>query len=77
MAEISVLIVTDKETDLDGIKTASESHGLTNISALPRLGILRGFIDAARMAALEKIPGVRSVEKEGEINLPPRDAPVQ
>jgi hypothetical protein len=77
MAQISVLIVADKDTDLDGIKMASESHGLKNISTLPRLGILRGFIDAGLIAALEKIPGVRSVEKEGEINLPPRDSPVQ
>jgi len=47
------------------------------VRALPRLGILKGLIEEDRMAELTKAPGVRSVEKEKEIKLPPPRPPVQ
>jgi hypothetical protein len=77
MTEVSVLIVVRDKGDIDKVKKASERHGLRNVAALPRLGILRGLIEPQQMTALAKIPGVRSVEKEGEIKLPPPDSSVQ
>jgi hypothetical protein len=44
---------------------------------LPRLRMLKGLIDPTRIDDLAKAAGVRSVEKEREIKLPPRGSPVQ
>jgi len=77
MSDVAAIIVVDNETDFSTVKAACERHGLKSISALPQLRILKGLIDEDGMAALAKIAGVRSVEKERDIKLPPHGSPVQ
>jgi hypothetical protein len=77
MTEIPVIVLVDGGVDLQKIKVNCERYGLTQVRALPRLGILKGLIEEDRMAELTKAPGVRSVEKEKEIKLPPPRSPVQ
>ena len=77
MTEIPVIVLVDGGADLQKIKANCERYGLTQVRALPRLGILKGFIEEGRMAELTKAPGVRSVEREREIKLPPPRSPVQ
>ena len=77
MTEIPVIVLVDGGADLQKIKVNCERYGLTQVRALPRLGILKGLIEEGRMAELTKAPGVRSVEKEKEIKLPPPRSPVQ
>jgi endonuclease V-like protein UPF0215 family len=77
MSEIPVIVVIDKSADFDKVKAACESKGLARISALPRMGMLKGMIDERRLDELTRIPGVSSVEKERQIQLPPRGSPVQ
>jgi hypothetical protein len=77
MAEIPVTIVVDDPQRLNRVKTACKACGLKHMKALPRLGMLTGVIDQDRLQELAKIPGVRSVERERKITLPPPDSPVQ
>jgi hypothetical protein len=77
MADIPVIIVVDDANDLQKIKAKCETHGLRQARALTRLGMLKGLVDQKRVDELTKIPGVRSVEKEREIKLPPPGSPVQ
>ena len=77
MTEIPVIVLVDGSADLQKIKANCERYGLTQVRALPRLGILKGLIEEGRMAELTKAPGVRSVEREREIKLPPPRSPVQ
>ena len=77
MTEIPVIVLVDGGADLQKIKANCERYGLTQVRALPRLGILKGLIEEGRMAELTKAPGVLSVEKEREIKLPPPRSPVQ
>ena len=77
MTEIPVIVLVDDGADLQKVKANCERYGLAQVRALPRLGILKGLIEEDRMAELTKAPGVRSVEKEREIKLPPPRSPVQ
>jgi len=77
MDQIPVIVTLDATTNAERVKALCESHGLTQVHALPRLGLLKGFIDQKRIADLKKVSGVRSVEKEREIQLPPPGSPVQ
>ena len=77
MTKIPVIVVLEEDKDLLKVKAKCEAHGLTNVHALARLGMLKGLIDQKQVEALTKIAGVRSVEKEREIKLPPPESPVQ
>jgi hypothetical protein len=77
MSEIPVIVVVDKTADFDKVKAACEAKGLSKISALPRLGMLKGMIEEGHLDPLTRVPGVSSIEKERQIQLPPRGSPVQ
>ena len=75
MTKIPVIVVVHDSADFDQVKEASASHGLTDISALPRMKMFKGLIEAERVDGLAKLKGVHSVEQEREIKLPPRGSP--
>jgi len=77
MPLISVIIVVRADSSLHEVRLACERHGLTEVQEIPRLNIVRGLIERNRIAELGKIPGIRSVEREREIQLPPPRSPVQ
>jgi|SRR5215471_3192885 hypothetical protein len=77
MSSVPVIVVLDDTTDFNCVKNACASHGLKKISALPRLRMLKGFIEQKSIPKLMKIQGVQSVEREREIKLPPPHSPVQ
>ena len=77
MASIAVIVVVKAESDLHDVRLACERYGLTQVQEIPNLGILRGFIGPEKIANLLDVPGVKSVEREREIQLPPPSSPVQ
>jgi hypothetical protein len=77
MEAISVIIVVRAESSLHEVRLACERHGLTQVQEIPRLSILRGLIERNRLPELGKIPGISSIEREREIQLPPRRSPIQ
>jgi hypothetical protein len=71
MAEDVPVIVTVENPDrLDVVVAASKAHGMTNVSVLRSLGLLKGLANAAAIDAIAKIDGVRSVERERQIKVP-------
>jgi hypothetical protein len=77
MNRIPVMILVDAAADFEAVQGECERNGLLRVSALPRMRMLRGFIDAEGAARLTSVPGVRSVERERDIRLPPPQAKVQ
>jgi hypothetical protein len=77
MAETSVLIVADDDADLAKVKAQLEESGLKGVTIQENLRQLQGKIAKDAVTELEKIEGVRSVEEERKIQLPPRGSPVQ
>ena len=68
--EIAVIVTVDNPDRLDAVSAACKSRGMTNVSVLRSLGLLKGMVDVSTIDALAKINGVRSVEREREIKLP-------
>jgi hypothetical protein len=77
MAKLPVIIAVEDPKDLSRVRDKLESHGLTQVSTLQTLGILKGLAHPDSIAAMAKVDGVRSVEKEREIKLPPPGSRVQ
>ena len=77
MTETSVLIVAHDDADLAKVKAQLEESGLKGVTIQENLRQLQGKIAKDAVAELEKIEGVRSVEEERKIQLPPRGSPVQ
>ena len=71
MAEDVPVIVTVENPDrLDVVVAASKAHGMTNVSVLRSLGLLKGLANVTAIDAIAKIDGVRSVERERQIKVP-------
>jgi hypothetical protein len=77
MVETAIILVADDSADLTMIRKEAEARGLTNVTPLPALGILRGVTDRRRLDELRAIAGVVSVEAERTIQLPPPNSRVQ
>ena len=45
MADIPVIIVIDDAADFNKVKNACASRGLSKISELPRMRMIKGFIE--------------------------------
>ncbi len=67
MDRIAVLVTAETDADLGALRSACAQHGLANIEVLANIGVLRGNADAARLAELERIPGVKAVERSGAV----------
>jgi hypothetical protein len=68
--EIPVIVTVDNPDRLDAVSAVCKTHGMTNVSVLRSLGLVKGTVDANTIDALAKINGVRSVERERQIKLP-------
>ena len=77
MAGTPVILVLDDAADVAVVQTRAADAGLEEIKALSGLGMLHGSIAEDRIADLARIEGVRSVEREGGVSLPPPDSPIQ
>jgi hypothetical protein len=78
MAEAVAVIVTLKDpAKVDDVSATLQAHGVTHVSALRSLGLLKGFVDAKAMDAISKIDGVSSVERERKVTLPDPRSRVQ
>ncbi len=75
--ETKAVIVVDEGAELESVVAASVSMGLRDPVLAPKLGIFYGLVDPLRVAEFEKIPGVLSVELEGDIRLAPPNSPIQ
>lgn len=78
MTEALHVIVTVKDpAKLDEIKALSERQGMTNVSALHGLGLLKGVIHPDLFDTISRINGVQSIERERQVKVPDPRSPIQ
>ena len=56
---------------------ALRQAGMTVDQVLTATGIISGSADPGRLPQLRAVPGVASVELEGDAQIPPPDSPIQ
>ena len=66
---VRVVIVVQGTANLEEVRASCEAIGLSQITALSELHMLLGSIVAERKDALSSIPGVMSVEEEGDVRI--------
>jgi methylmalonyl-CoA mutase cobalamin-binding subunit len=54
-----------------------KARGLEVKRSMPALGVVSGSADHDKLASLGEVDGVRSVEEERSVQIPPPDAPIQ
>ena len=77
MAQTSVIVVAKDDADLAALSAQLEARGLRDVTIQQTLHQLQGKIAKEAIGDLGKVEGVRSVEEERKVQLPPRGAPVQ
>jgi hypothetical protein len=76
--EVSVLVAEDHLASMDAVAASLQDAGVRVSQVLGSVGVITGTADdPAKVAALETLAGVRSVELGREIRLPPPDSPIQ
>ncbi|MFF4060817.1 hypothetical protein ACFYZ8_26155 [Streptomyces sp. NPDC001668] len=73
---VGVILAVDPDRFADVIEAARQA-GLTVTGEQPVLGTLSGTIAEERIPALKAVVGVRSVDRDRAIHLPPPDSPLQ
>jgi hypothetical protein len=70
MAEaVPVIVTIEDSAKLDEVKAATEKHGMTGVSMLHSLGLLKGMVDPKSMDSISRISGVRSIERERQYKV--------
>lgn len=71
MAEaVPVIVTIEDSAKLDEVKAATERHGMTDVSMLRSLGLIKGMVDPKSMENISRISGVRSIERERQYKVP-------
>ncbi|MFJ7073123.1 hypothetical protein [Streptomyces sp. NPDC098781] len=73
---VGVVLAVDPDRFAEVVE-ALRREGLTVTGEQPLLGTLSGTVAAERIAALEAVDGVESVDRELTFRLPPPDSPIQ
>lgn len=79
MSQRTSVVITVDDAHLPSIKQVADqlrSRGMEVESVLESTGIITGSCPTD-VAPLHEVPGVASVEPQGEFQLPPPDSPVQ
>jgi hypothetical protein len=74
---LSLSVSDEHVKDLDGIAAAARKAGLDVEHQHASLGIVTGSIDAGKLDALRRIPGVAAIEEERQVGVAPPGSDVQ
>lgn len=72
-----VTIDDDSLNRIDSVVAKLKKAGLTKVKKMDTIGIVSGDADPASIEKLKKIQGVRAVEEDAWMQLPPPDSPIQ
>lgn len=73
---VGVILAVDPDRFAE-VTEAARGAGLTVTGEQPTLGTLSGTIAEDRIPALRAVAGVRAVDRDRPIHLPPPDSPIQ
>lgn len=74
---VVVSVSDDQAESIDGVAERLSASGMRVTNVLKGLGTVTGEIARAKIADIERLDGVSSVELERTVQLPPPDSPVQ
>jgi len=77
LTSIVVMVTDDKLGSINQVADQLVAKGMKVNQVLPITGVISGSAPATKMAALEKVNGVMSVEKEAVASLPPSNSVLQ
>ncbi len=78
--DIKSVIVTvsdDAMNNMDNVAKQLENNGMKVKRVLQSTGVITGSCSTGKIADLQKVSGVMSVEEEIIAHLPPPDSPIQ
>ncbi len=75
--QVNVSIAEDYLDRFPEVIARGKQAGLKVEQELELLGMVSGSIDSAKLEKLSKVPGVATVERAHEFQLPPPDSEVQ
>ena len=75
--KVTVTVGDDHVGDITRVVSQLEAEGMKVDQVLEVVGVITGSVTSERRAAIERLPGVVSVESEHTFQIPPPDAEVQ
>ncbi len=77
MKSVIVTVTDEAMGNIENLAKQLGNSGMKVNHVLHSTGVITGICSAAKMASLQKIKGVMSIEEEIILNLPPPDSPLQ
>jgi hypothetical protein len=74
---VPVIVTVANPEKIDEVSAASKARGMTQVSILRSLGLIKGFVDAKSIEVIAKIEGVQSVERERQFKVPNPQSRIQ
>lgn len=74
---IIVTVADDALKDIAQLANKLKAKGMKVDRVLPITGVISGSLEVSKMAGLQDVEGVMSVEEEVSAELPPPDSPLQ
>ena len=77
MSKVKVSIAVDQSAQISEVAQKLQSAGMEVEQTLSIVGVISGAIEEAQINSLAQIDGVKAIEPEREIQLPPPDSEIQ
>ena len=71
---VTVTVAESHLAQIEDVAARLREAGMEVEQVLPAIGVITGTVPAARLAALEQVEGVASIEEQTNSEIPPPDA---
>jgi hypothetical protein len=75
--ELTVSLSSAAKAEVATVAEALRAAGLRITATLEQIAVITGRADESAIPAIARVPGVAHVEREGSVQIPPPDSPVQ
>ncbi|HET7542149.1 MAG TPA: hypothetical protein VFK05_19915 [Polyangiaceae bacterium] len=75
--ELTVSLSNTAPAEVARVAAALRAAGLQITATLEQIAVITGRADESAVDAIARVPGVTHVERQGSVQIPPPDSPVQ
>jgi hypothetical protein len=75
--ELTVSLSSAAPADVARVAEALRAAGVQITATLEQIAVITGHADESGVQAIARVPGVLQVERQGAVQIPPPDSPVQ
>ncbi len=75
--ELTVSLSSGAPEDVARVAEALRAAGLHITATLEQIAVITGRAEESALQAIARVPGVSHVEREGSVQIPPPNSPVQ